>query len=157
MLRSIKICIRSSVVQLLQGRQLVLSQDLNGKSSSWHSCLDVGEYAKVIALTGPQKSLDSSQLSPLNIGDESPNLSRSIQMLGCYLDSHMTFKPYIINIAKYCLSKLRNMHVVRRCISTNGSNYDRLQAWLLHCDPLRTTSIKPQLATKDAKHRGKIH
>ena len=61
------------------------------------------DKAKVVALTGPRRSLDFSQLSPLNIGDESLNLSRSIQILGCDLDSHMTFKSYVINITKNCL------------------------------------------------------
>ena len=79
------------------------------------------DRTKGVALTGPRRSVDSSQLSPLNIGDESLNLSPSIQIIGCDLDSHMTFKSYIINFPKNCLFKLRNMYSVRRCISTDAA------------------------------------
>ena len=79
------------------------------------------DKTRVVALTGPRRSLDFSQLSPLNIGDESLNLSQSIHILGFDIDSHMTVKSYIINITKKCLFKLRNMCSVGRVISTDAA------------------------------------
>ena len=61
------------------------------------------------------------QLSPVSIGDESVGLSCSTRILGCVLDSNMTFKEHIVDIAKSCVFKLRNMYNVGRCITIDAA------------------------------------
>ena len=49
-------------------------------------------------------------------------LSCSTRILGCILDCNMTFKEHIVDIAKSCVFKLRNMYNVGRCITIDAAN-----------------------------------
>jgi len=106
-------------------------------------------------------ALSGSQLSPVSIGDESVALSCSILIFGCVFDSNMTFEEHIIEIAKSCFFKLRNMYYVQHCITTDAakvivhamiiSKFDCCNA-ILYGQPLTSLSY-----VQCSKHCSKIH
>ena len=58
---------------------------------------------------------------PLQIGHEAVSTSDSITLLGVELDSNMSLKNHIHNVAKGCFYKLQNMFKIRRCITEDSA------------------------------------